>query len=94
MGRPLDEDAHGGLREHRTVGGARVPVALTAPSTAARASIRPPPCSVTFWPSTVTPKLISASLSRAAVHSGCRCANSAAAPATWGVAMKVPEAAT
>lgn len=31
MGRPLDEDAHGGLREHRTVGGGDVPVEPALP---------------------------------------------------------------
>ena len=56
-------------------------------------STRPAPWAYTVWSAAVLAVLTSASLIFAPVQSGCCWASRAAAPATCGVAIEVPEAA-
>ena len=67
--------------------------AYTPCATARSTATRPPPCSYTDRAGSPTAVLTSASLSCCPVQSGWRCARIAAAPATCGAAMEVPDAA-
>src|SRR5206468_9232624 len=65
-------------------------VAVTSGPMTRATSTRPVPCAHQITPSSLA-LFTRASLSRPAVQSGCRCARIAAAPATCGVAMEVPD---
>ncbi|MBB5786474.1 hypothetical protein [Jiangella mangrovi] len=69
-------------------------VITTGPSSTRPTSTRPVPWSDTSSPSVGTAVDIRAALSSGPVSSGRACASSAAAPATCGDAMEVPESAT
>ncbi|OEJ34324.1 hypothetical protein BGK67_25955 [Streptomyces subrutilus] len=64
---------------------------MTVTSRAARRSSRPPPVSRTSPGTAVFAEPTRAALTCCEVHSGWRCLTMAAAPATCGVAMEVPD---
>ena len=68
-----------------------VPVASTVPSTVDGMSRRPPPTSYAVSPASGLAVLTSACLIWSPVQSGCCWAMIAAAPATCGVAIEVPD---
>ena len=67
-----------------------VAVAVTSGPMTRATSTRPVPCADQVTPTSLA-LFTRASLSRPAVQSGCRCARIAAAPATCGVAIEVPD---
>jgi hypothetical protein len=82
-----------GLGGHRNAPKLTLPPSVVTRWVTARAtSIRPAPWSKTSAVGVAV--LMSTGLSRVAVQSGCCCARIAAAPATCGAAMEVPDAMT
>jgi hypothetical protein len=67
---------------------------VTEALVAAATSTRPAPCSKTVWSGFARAVAMSPAFRRSAVQSGCSPARIAAAPATCGVAIDVPDIET